>query len=78
MEDALIEQHGAEAVNVLEKHLRHLSRIGGALTFLIHPGQFHNPEYRATMGLYQAIIDICRRIGAVSQTSRALVDFVRG
>lgn len=77
LEDALISQHGPDAVNVVEKHLLHLNRIGGALTILIHPGQFHNPEHRPMMGIYHELLQVLRQIGAIAYTARGLVDRLR-
>jgi hypothetical protein len=77
LEDALIRQHGPNAVSAIEKHLQHLSRIGGALTILIHPGQFQNPEFRPTLGLFHELLKVFRRIGAVSYTARQLADQLR-
>jgi hypothetical protein len=35
-----------------DKTIRHLSRIGGLISLLIHSGQFFNPEYPESNGLY--------------------------
>jgi len=56
MEAALVKQYGADAVNVIERHLQHLSCIGGALTILVHPGQFFNPEHRHMLGIYHEML----------------------
>lgn len=77
MEDALVAQHGDGAVSRVQRDLFHLSRIGGAYTVLVHPGNFFNPEHPTTIGLYHEILKIGRRFGAVSCTARQLVDRVR-
>ncbi|RKX28682.1 MAG: hypothetical protein DRP47_03740 [Candidatus Zixiibacteriota bacterium] len=77
MEAALIKQHGADAVNFVERQLQHLSCIGGALTILVHPGQFFNPEHRQMLGIYHELLKVCRRMGAITHTARSLVDQLR-
>ncbi len=72
MDLALATQHGPQAIPFVEQQLRHLSRIGGALTILFHPGQFFNPEHRITMGLYHDILKACRDAGVRSLTAREL------
>ncbi len=72
MDLALATQHGSQAIPFVEEQLRHLSRIGGALTILFHPGQFFNPEHKVTMWLYHGILKACRDARAVSATSRQL------
>jgi hypothetical protein len=78
VEDALVSRHGNDAVRVVERHLQHLSRIGGALTILFHPGAFFNPEFRSILGVYHEILKLCRQMRVVSHTARSLVDRVRG
>ncbi len=74
MDLALATQHGSQAIPFVEHQLRHLSRIGGALTVLFHPGQFFNPEHRVTMGLYHDILKACRDARARSLTARELTE----
>jgi hypothetical protein len=78
MEATAVEQYGATAVAVMERHMRHLRRIGGALTIVVHPGQFFNPEHREMLGFYHDLLKVFRLHGAVSATARSLVDQVRG
>ncbi|MDD4052668.1 MAG: hypothetical protein PHR28_12325 [candidate division Zixibacteria bacterium] len=77
MEATLVEQYGATAVEVVMRHLHHLRRIGGALTIVVHPGQFFNPEYRPMLGFYHELLKGFRLLGATSATARGLVDQVR-
>lgn len=77
MEDALIKRHGTDAVNAVERHLHHLGCVGGALTLLVHPGQFFNPEHRPMLGIYHELLKVCRRLGAISRTAKNLVDELR-
>lgn len=77
MELALVTQHGNGAISYVEKQLHHLSRIGGALTVLFHPGQFFNPEHAATLGTYHEIFKRCRQHQAVFLTARQMVDRIR-
>ena len=77
MDDALVAQYGSDSAQIVAGYLQHLSRIGGALTILFHPGQFLNPEHPGTSGVYHEILKVCRRAGVVTQTARSLVDRLR-
>lgn len=77
MELALVTQHGNGAISYVEKQLHHLSRIGGALTVLFHPGQFFNPEHATTRGTYHEVFKLCRQHHAIYLTARQLVDRIR-
>lgn len=77
MESTLVGQYGAEAVDVVKRHMQHLSRIGGALTIVVHPGQFFNPEHRQMLGIYHELLKVFRLLGATSRTARSMVDYVR-
>jgi len=77
MEDALVDRHGGAAAAFVERHLRHLSRVGGALTILVHPGQFYNPEHPLTLGLYHELLKVCRQVGVRFETAHTLVNLAR-
>lgn len=51
--------------------LAHLAEVGGAISLLFHPGQFDNPEYPETRGLYRRLLDVARRFGARSMPAPA-------
>ncbi len=70
MEGALLEQYPSDPVGVFERHLRHIASVGGAISLLVHPGQFHNPEYPETQGLYRRLLGCARRFGARSINAR--------
>lgn len=65
-EGALVEQYAVDPVSAFERHLQHISVVGGALSLLFHPGQFHNPEHPETIGLYRSLLGLARRYGARS------------
>lgn len=70
MEDALVKQYPADPVAAFERHLRHIAVVGGALSLLFHPGQFHNPEHPQTLGLYRRLLGRARLLGARSMRAR--------
>ncbi len=72
MDAVLISQHGDHGVKVFDDLLCHLSRVGGALSIVFHPGQFHNPEHRQMLGIYHRLLLACRRHGACSHTALEL------
>jgi hypothetical protein len=73
MESALTEQGPDEAVEIFVGLMRHLCVVGGALSLLFHPGQFHNPEYPETLGVYRRLLGVARDLGARSSTAAQLV-----
>jgi len=66
METALVEQYPDDPAAAFERHLHHIAVVGGAVSLLFHPGQFHNPEYPDTLGLYRRLLGCARRFGAQS------------
>jgi hypothetical protein len=66
MEGALVEQYPSDPVEAFERHLSHIAVVGGAVSLLFHPGQFHNPEYPETLGLYRRLLGCARHMGARS------------
>jgi hypothetical protein len=66
MEGALVEQYPHDPAGAFEQHLRHISVVGGAISLLFHPGQFNNPEYQETLGLYHSLLRLARYYGARS------------
>ncbi len=77
MDTTLVRQYGEGAIAKFSQLLFHLSRVGGAMSVVFHPGQFFNPEHKAMLGVYHKMLIECRRQGAVSETARSLVDRVR-
>ena len=72
MEGTLVEQYSSDPAAAFERHLRHISVVGGAISLLFHPGQFNNPEYPETLGLYRRLLDCARQLGARSVNARDL------
>lgn len=73
MEATLMEQYGDASVSAFERLLRHLKQVGGALTLVVHPGMFFNPEFPEMLDLYHRILISCRNVGAVSSFAEELV-----
>lgn len=72
MEGALVEQYPGNPVDAFERHLSHIAVVGGAVSLLFHPGQFHNPEYPETLGLYRRLLSCARHLGARSVNAHDL------
>lgn len=66
MDGALVEQYPADPTGAFDRHLRHIAVVGGSLSLLFHPGQFNNPEYPETLGLYRRLLGKARSLGARS------------
>lgn len=73
MDSAVAHQFGADYEAEIEALVRHLSIVGGTFTLLFHPGMFANPEHPETEGMYERILDIFVKYGAVSKTPLAIL-----
>ncbi len=78
MDAVLVNQYGKRAIEKFSRLLYHLSRVGGALSVVFHPGQFFNPEHKHMMGVYHRMLVECRQVGAVSETARSLLRKIKG
>ena len=58
MDGTLVDQYPDNPAAIVEKMLQHLSKIGGALPILFHPGTLKNPETPKTYKLYFDILKI--------------------
>lgn len=73
MDGTLIEEYPNSAEEVFKNMLVHLSKIGGAITILWHPGMFYNSEVPETFKLYLDILGITNEIGAICGNSSCFV-----
>lgn len=78
MDATLVSQYPDDAIAAFRRIVRHLSRIGGAVSIVFHPGQFHNPEFPPMHRLYHRMLIELRDAGAVSRTALSLVNKIRG
>jgi len=60
MDTTLVDQYGDDSISHFESMLKHLSRIGGAMNIVFHPGTFFNPEMPRMLGIYHKILMTCR------------------
>ncbi|PQA84824.1 hypothetical protein C5F52_02140 [Limnohabitans sp. TS-CS-82] len=72
MEGTLVKQYPSDPAAAFERHLRHISVVGGAVSLLFHPGQFNNPEHPETLGLYRRLLGCARQLGVRSVNARDL------
>lgn len=56
-----------------ERLLRHLSRIGGALSLLTHPGTMDNPQRPKARGLYRDMLATASDLGFVGVPAESLI-----
>jgi hypothetical protein len=78
MDATMVRQYGADALKVYSAMIRHLSRIGGAMTVLFHPGAFYNPEFSEMNGIYHKILMESRRLRAQSMTAVDMINQITG
>jgi hypothetical protein len=74
MDDTMLSQYGPETIVVLKRLLQHLSKVGGALSVIFHPGAFYNPEFPEMHRLYHKMLIASRDLGCRSETAPALYD----
>ena len=74
MDTTIVRQYGQDALKVFSAMMHHLSRIGGAMTVLFHPGAFYNPEFPEMIGIYHNILMESRRLKARSLTAAEMID----
>ncbi len=78
MDAVLVDQYGDRCIDRFSRLLRHLSRVGGALSVVFHPGQFFNPEYRHMLGIYHRLLMASRDAEAVSITATQMAAKQKG
>ncbi|UCD16729.1 MAG: hypothetical protein JSV44_09750 [Candidatus Zixiibacteriota bacterium] len=72
MDTTLVDQYGEKSLARFRYLMNHLGCIGGALSLIFHPGNFHNPELRRMLGIYHKLLIECRQLEVQSQTPLAL------
>ncbi|MDX9856230.1 MAG: hypothetical protein RBT76_00395 [candidate division Zixibacteria bacterium] len=72
MENTLLAQYADNSLRAFTDLLNHLSRVGGALSLIFHPGLFYNPEFRTHRRLYHRMLQTGRDHGAFGWTARHL------
>lgn len=72
MDLTLVGQYGEESVNVFNRMLSHMQRVGGAISFLLHPNMFRNAEFPEYFSLYHEMLQTCRSLGAITTTRESL------
>ena len=76
MDDVVFYKYKEDAILAFRRLARHLSLIGGALSVVVHPGGFYNPELPQMQGLYHKMLITCRDLGYRSETATALLERV--
>lgn len=64
IENTLLGQYPRDPAKAFHNMLYHISRIGGAISLLIHPGLFFNPEFPETRGLYRRLLRVACQLEA--------------
>ena len=72
MDGTILAQCGGEAITAFERLLLHLTKVGGALSMIFHPGVFCNPEFPRMLGIYHKMLITIRDLGFHSVTALAL------
>jgi hypothetical protein len=78
MDAVMVRQYGDRWRQRFIEMLHHLSRVGGALSIVFHPGVFFNPELKSMMGVYHRMLIEARRFGTTSMTAAELAGVTAG
>ncbi len=73
-EASLVEEFPTDPVAGFQEMMKHLTRLGGALSILIHPGHFFNPEFPQYLGLYRRILGTAKRCVSRGCSAISLVE----
>ena len=73
MDSAIALRFGTDFEIAIDSMVHHLSVVGGTFSLLFHPGMFANPEHPETMGMYERILEIFQKYGAVSMTPLSIL-----
>ena len=73
MDSAVAFQFGTDFETAIDSMVHHLSVVGGTFSLLFHPGMFANPEHPETMEMYEQVLEIFQRYGAVSMTPLSIL-----
>ena len=74
MDSAIALRFGTDFEIAIDSMVHNLSVVGGTFSLLFHPGMFANPEHPETMGMYERILEIFQKYGAVSMTPLSLLE----
>ena len=74
MDGTLVSQYPGNPVGAFSRLLSHLSRIGGGLSLVFHPGLFFNPEFPEMLSLYHRLLTEARHVDARSITAPRLAE----
>ena len=73
MDSAIALRFGTDFEIAIDSMVHNLSVVGGTFSLLFHPGMFANPEHPETMGMYERILEIFQKYGAVSMTPLSIL-----
>jgi hypothetical protein len=66
MDQALVKQYPMKPLEIFNRMLNHISKVGGSISILFHTGTLQNPEFGEMSGLYERILEsmtIFRAVG---------------
>lgn len=78
MDGPIAGQFGDDYLEEIKLLASQLALVGGTFTLLFHPGLFENPEARATVGMYRALLEMLHNLGAESVLPAEVADAYLG
>lgn len=66
MESCIVNTYESSGISEVEKHISHLSIVGGTFSLLFHPGRHDSNEFPATNGMYREILKVFHKYKANS------------
>ncbi len=73
MDEVLINQYPENPVGAFRRLVTHISRVGGAISLLFHPGVFYNPEFPEAKTIYRQLLGVARDLRARGTTALSLL-----
>lgn len=79
MESTLRSEAVGDPLRRFSEMSKHIKHVGGAISFLIHPGYYENPEFPEYFGLYREILAIAQEHQYLSWLPENIVsEYLRG
>jgi len=73
MDGTLMNQYCTKAPQVFRNMMSHISKVGGAISLLCHPGLFFNPEFSEMRGVYRRLFGVARDFNAQGMSALSII-----
>lgn len=74
MDSTLLQENPKDYLDQFNLLLQHISKVGGLVTLLVHPGWCYNPEFPESQFIYIELLKIAHKAGFLSITPEELLN----